>query len=76
MVCLYGLNVDGGIQQLDNTPNAFNGTISANNNFTSSGAQTNLNSTAVQIGLSSLETLTVNSLATFNNDVNHYSNIQ
>lgn len=70
----YGLNVDGGIQQLDNTANAFNGTISANNNFTSSGAQTNLNSTAVQIGLSSLETLSVNSLATFNNDVTIVTN--
>ena len=64
-----GLNVDGGIQQLNNSANAFNGTITANNNFTASGAQTNLNSTNVQIGVSSLETLSVNSLSTFNNDV-------
>ena len=64
-----GLTLDGGIQQLNNTANAFNGTITANNNFTSVGNQTNLNSTNVQIGLSSLETLSVNSLSTFNNDV-------
>jgi hypothetical protein len=64
-----GLNVDGGISQLNNTPNAFNGTITANNNFISSGAQTSLNSTNTQIGVTSLETLTVNSLTTFNNDV-------
>jgi hypothetical protein len=70
----YGLNVDGGIQQLDNTPNAFNGTITANNNFTSTGAQTSLNSTNTQIGLSSVETLTVNSLSTFNNDVTIVAN--
>lgn len=70
----YGLNVDGGIQQLNNNANAFNGTITANNNFTSSGAQTTLNSTAVQIGVSSLETLSVNSLATFNNDITLVAN--
>lgn len=70
----HGLNVDGGIQQLNNSANAFNGTITANNNFTSSGAQTTLNSTAVQIGVSSLETLSVNSLATFNNDITLVAN--
>ena len=68
------MNVDGGIQQLDNTPNAFNGTITANNNFTASGNQTSLNSTNTQIGLTSLETLSVNSLATFNNDVTIVTN--
>ena len=65
----YGLNVDGGIQQLDNSPNAYNGTVTCNSNFTATGNQCSLNSTAVQIGLSSLETLSVNSLATFNNDI-------
>jgi hypothetical protein len=64
-----GLNVDGGIQQLDNSPNAYNGTVTCNNNFTASGNQCSLNATAVQIGITSLETLTVNSPATFNNDI-------
>jgi hypothetical protein len=69
-----GLNVDGGIQQLNNSPNAFNGTITANNNFTASGNQCSLNATAVQIGITSLETLSVNSPATFNNDVTMVAN--
>jgi hypothetical protein len=70
----YGLNVDGGISQLNNSANAFNGTITANNNFIASGNQTSLNSTNTQIGLSSVETLTVNSLATFNNDITLVAN--
>jgi hypothetical protein len=64
-----GLNVDGGIQQLDNSPNAYNGTVTCNNNFTASGNQCSLNAAAVQIGITSLETLTVNSPSTFNNDI-------
>ena len=69
-----GLNVDGGIQQLDNSPNAYNGTVTCNNNFTASGNQCSLNATAVQIGITSLETLTINSPATFNNDVTLVAN--
>lgn len=69
-----GLNVDGGIQQLDNSPNAYNGTVTCNNNFTASGNQCSLNATAVQIGITSLETLTVNSPATFNNDITMVAN--
>ena len=69
-----GLNVDGGIQQLNNSPNAYNGTVTCNNNFTASGAQCSLNATAVQIGITSLETLTVNSPATFNNDITMVAN--
>ena len=69
-----GLNVDGGISQLNNTPNAFNGTLTCNNNFIASGNNCSLNAAAVQIGITSLETLTVNSPATFNNDITLVAN--
>jgi hypothetical protein len=69
-----GLNVDGGISQLNNSPNAFNGTLTCNNNFIASGNNCSLNATAVQIGITSLETLTVNSPSTFNNDITMVAN--
>ena len=66
----FGLTSSGGInQQNNNSNNTFNSPVSMTNNLTTSGNQTNINSTTTQIGTNAISTLSVNSTSTFNSDV-------
>lgn len=64
----FGLSVDGGIVQNNNSANTFNGSVSCIRDFTTSGTNSNLNSTNIQIGTSSAAALTVNATSTFASD--------
>jgi hypothetical protein len=66
----FGISVDGGITQNNNSANTFNGSVSCIRDFTSSGTNINLNSTNIQIGTSTAAALTVNATSTFNSDIN------
>jgi len=65
----FGLSVDGGIVQNNNSANTFNGSVSCIRDFTTSGTNSNLNSTNIQIGTSSAAALSVNATSTFNSDL-------
>lgn len=67
----FGINVEGGISQsLAGSTSSFAGPVNFNNNITTSGNNTNINSTNTQIGTSVLSTLSVNSTSNFNSVVN------
>jgi hypothetical protein len=66
----FGLSVDGGITQNNNSGNTFNGNVSCIRDFTTSGTNSNLNSTNIQIGTSTASALTINSTQTNNGDIN------
>jgi hypothetical protein len=66
----FGLNLDGGITQNNNSANTFNGSVSCIRDFTTSGTNSNLNSTNIQIGTSTASALTINSTQTNNGDIN------
>ena len=65
----FGLSVDGGIVQNNNSANTFNGSVSCIRDFTTSGTNSNLNSSNIQLGTSSAAALTVNATSTFNGDI-------
>jgi len=65
----FGLSCDGGIVQNNNSGNTFNGSVSCIRDFTTSGTNSNLNSTNIQIGTSSAAALTVNATSTINADI-------
>jgi hypothetical protein len=65
----FGLSVDGGITQNNNSANTFNGSVSCVRDFTTSGTNSNLNSSNIQIGTASAAALTVNATSSFNSDV-------
>jgi hypothetical protein len=65
----FGLDVSGGITQTNNSANTFNGSVSCIRDFTSSGTNSNLNSTNIQIGTSTAAALTVNATSTVNSDM-------
>jgi len=66
----FGLSVDGGIVQNNNSANTFNGSVSCIRDFTTSGTNSNLNSSNIQIGTSTASALTINSTQTNNGDIN------
>jgi hypothetical protein len=65
----FGISCDGGIVQNNNSGNTFNGSVSCIRDFTTSGTNSNLNSSNIQIGTSSASALTINSTSTINSDV-------
>jgi len=65
----FGLSVDGGIVQNNNSANTFNGNMSCIRDFTTSGTNSNLNSSNIQIGTSTASALTINSTSTINGDM-------
>jgi hypothetical protein len=65
----FGISCDGGIVQNNNSANTFNGSVSCIRDFTTSGTNSNLNSTNIQIGTSSASALTINSTSTINSDI-------
>jgi hypothetical protein len=65
----FGLSVDGGIVQNNNSGNTFNGSVSCIRDFTTSGTNSNLNSSNIQIGTSTASALTINSTQTNNGDI-------
>ena len=65
----FGLSVDGGIVQNNNSGNTFNGNVSCIRDFTTSGTNSNLNSSNIQIGTSTASALTINSTQTNNGDI-------
>ena len=65
----FGLSVDGGITQNNNSANTFNGSLSCIRDFTTSGTNSNLNSSNIQIGTSTASALTINSTSTINGDM-------
>jgi hypothetical protein len=66
----FGISCDGGIVQNNNSANTFNGSVSCIRDFTTSGTNSNLNSTNIQIGTSTASALTINSTQTNNGDIN------
>jgi len=65
----FGISCDGGIVQNNNSANTFNGSVSCIRDFTTSGTNSNLNSTNIQIGTSTASALTINSTSTINGDM-------
>jgi hypothetical protein len=65
----FGISCDGGIVQNNNSANTFNGSLSCIRDFTTSGTNSNLNSSNIQIGTSSASALTINSTSTINGDM-------
>jgi len=66
----FGISCDGGIVQNNNSANTFNGSVSCIRDFTTSGTNSNLNSSNIQIGTSTASALTINSTQTNNGDIN------
>ena len=65
----FGISCDGGIVQNNNSANTFNGSLSCIRDFTTSGTNSNLNSSNIQIGTSNASALTINSTSTINGDM-------
>jgi hypothetical protein len=65
----FGISCDGGITQNNNSANTFNGSVSCVRDLTTSGTNSNLNSSNIQLGTSAAAALTVNATSTFNSDL-------